>query len=143
MTAARITLLAAASIMLSCELAAAEPALVTRNINLRAGPGTNFEIVTSIPGGSTVDAADCKGEWCSVHFGKHAGHAIRSALDFGDGTGRPAARPAGPPRAGTAPPVVDDDDTVVYGPPAVYGPPVVYGPGVYWGWGPRWRRWWR
>jgi hypothetical protein len=131
---ARTTLLAAASIGLTCGLAAAEPALVTRNINLRAGPGTSFPIVASIPGGSTVDAADCKGEWCSVHFGKHAGHAIRTALDFGDGAGPPG----GPPVAGAVPP-----PPVVYGPP-VYGPPVVYGPGIYWG--PGWygrRRWWR
>jgi uncharacterized protein YraI len=130
---ARTTLLAAASIGLSCGLAAAEPALVTRNINLRAGPGTSFPIVASIPGGSTVDAADCKGEWCSVHWGKHAGHAIRAALDFGDGSEPPPGAPVG-----GAPPAV------VYGPPVVVGPPVVYGPGLYWGRGWYGRgRWWR
>ena len=51
--AACTTVLAA----LSAGAVSAEPALVTTNVNLRQGPGTTYQITTTIPGGSTVDVS--------------------------------------------------------------------------------------
>ena len=93
-------------------LAAAAPALVITNLNMRQGPGTNFGIITTIPGGSTVDVTGCTGEWCNVVWGGMGGYAVARNLDLGGpGTGagcpgpgrrrgRPCHRPA--PLLGTA-----------------------------------------
>ena len=50
---------AAAVLALSVHGAHAVPALATSNVNLRQGPGTNFPVITTIPGGSTVEVSGC------------------------------------------------------------------------------------
>ena len=125
-------------LLLSAEAASAAPTLVTANVNMRAGPGTTFEVITLIPGGSTVDVTRCSGGWCSVVWQGRAGYAIATNLGMG---GRPA---------GASGPV---EVAGVYGPPA-YGPPAYvvtpapyYYPYYYrpygWGWGGGWRGGWR
>jgi hypothetical protein len=113
----------------------AKPGLAIANVNLRGGPGTDSEVITTIPGGSPVRVTGCTGEWCAVTWNGHSGYAIARNIDIG---GRRPARPYRPPLgyAGGYEP----------GPPAGYYPPpaVVYGPGYY-GYGPGyygWRRRW-
>ncbi len=66
MNCARIVICTAALIALSAQCANAAPALATNNVNMRQGPGTDFPVITTIPGGSTVDITGCRGEWCTV-----------------------------------------------------------------------------
>jgi uncharacterized protein YraI len=123
----------------------ARSAAVSATVNLRSGPGTDQEIITTIPAGSAVRVTSCSGEWCEVTWNGRSGYAIARNLSIG------APRQAGAygPRPGYAegygpePPVVYEapgyyaPPAVVYG-PAYYGPRVYYGPG--WGW--RRRGWW-
>jgi hypothetical protein len=85
------TLLAAASaLVLSAGAAAAAPATVESAINMRSGPGTQYEVIASIPGGAAVDVAGCTGSWCQVSFNGESGFANRSYLAMG---GEPSAAP--------------------------------------------------
>jgi hypothetical protein len=126
----------------------AKVALATANVNLRSGPGTDSEVITTIPGGSTVRLSSCDGEWCAVTWNGHSGYAIARNLDTG------ASRQARPyrPQPGYAG-GYEPRPPVVYGAPGYYPPPaVVYGPGYYgygagyYGYGPGyyygWRRRW-
>ena len=119
--------------------AAARFALAVSNVNLRSAPGTNAEIVTTIPGGSTVRITGCTGDWCAVSWQGRSGFAVARAFDSG------GSRQA---RSYRAPPAYDDEDVVEAGPPVYYEPPprVVYGPGYYYRpryyYGPRWRYAW-
>jgi uncharacterized protein YraI len=123
----------------------AKSALVTANVNLRSGPGTDSEIITTIPGGSTVRITNCSSEWCAVTWNGHSGYAIARNLD----TGRPRqvrqyrAQPGYPeePDDESGPPVVYEEPEYYPPPPVVYGPRY-YGPGYYYGPGWGWRRRW-
>jgi uncharacterized protein YraI len=125
----------------------AKTALVTANVNLRSGPGTDSEIITTIPGGSTVRITNCSSEWCAVTWNERSGYAIARNLD----TGRPrqARQYRAQPRYAEEP---DDEfgPPVVYEQPGYYPPPPppvfygprYYGPGYYYGPGWGWRRRW-
>jgi uncharacterized protein YraI len=133
MNLARIAAGAAILMLLSADLAAARPVAVISDVNLRAGPGTENQIITLIPRGSVVEVGACTAGWCQVTFGGNMGFSIANNLGLG-----PIRQP---------PPVVVQDyppPVVVYPapPPVVVGPPVYYGYGPYWrgGWGYR-RRW--
>jgi uncharacterized protein YraI len=127
---ASLAVCTAVLIAVSAELANAAPARVATSTNLRAGPGTNFGVITTARAGSVVDVIRCGPEWCNVMFAGRPGYMVARNL----GMGAPLRVVAAPP-----PPVV------VVGPPAVYyggpGPyyygPRYYGPRRYWGW----RRW--
>src|SRR4051794_41653358 len=108
MTPARLTLCAASLVLLTAASAGAEPAYVTSNVNLRAGAGTNTEIVGKIPGGAPVDASNCS-DWCEVEWQGKKGFAIATALDRSGRAPAPrtAGRRAGPP-PGAA--IVEEDD---------------------------------
>ena len=111
--------------MISAASASAAPAYVMTNVNMRSGPGTTNEIVTKIPGGSLVDANNCKDGWCEVSWQGKNGFAIQTALDL---SGRVPSRPS-----------------TAYRPAPVYpgyiesSPPVYYGPAPYYYYGPRYR----
>lgn len=112
-------MLAAGLLLGSVTVAAAGPALVTADLNLRSGPGVNYGVVGMLPGGSTVNVVGCRGSWCRVAGG---GYASRSYLDNRGGPVY-AAEPVyvGPP---------------VYGPPVYVGPPAIgFGFGFGGGWG--------
>jgi uncharacterized protein YraI len=115
-------------------------AAVSANVNLRSDPGTDSEILATIPAGSTVRVGPCEGEWCAVTWNGQNGYAIARNLDLG------ASRHAGnyPPRPGYQPGYPYDDGLPgYYGPPVVYGPAYYYGPRMYYGPGWGWRRhWW-
>ena len=60
--------------------AAAGPATIETNVNLRAGPGGAFDVVAVMPAGSTLDVLKCGNEWCPVMFGHVSGYASRALL---------------------------------------------------------------
>ena len=77
----------AAVMALSAQCAQAAPALATNNVNLRQGPGTNYPVITTIPGGSTVEVSGCQGQWCNVVWQGQTGYAIVSSYSLGRNTG--------------------------------------------------------
>ena len=118
--------------------------MVTANVNLRNGPGTDAEVITTIPGGSTVRITSCSGEWCAVTWNGRSGYAIARNLDT---IGGPRQARQYRPQPGYAEGPEYAGPPVVYGAPGYYAPPVVYGPAYYgpryyygpgWGWRRRW-----
>lgn len=105
--------LAAGVLLGSAGVAAAAPAMVTGDLNLRSGPSTGYGVIDTMPAGATVNVLGCRGSWCRVAWGGTVGYASRSYLD----------------RAGSA---------YAAAPPVYVAPPPVvrFGFGV----GPRWHR---
>ena len=135
MKIAGLTLCVGAFAIVSATSAIAAPAYVMTNVNMRSGPATTNEIVSKIPGGSLVEANNCKDGWCEVSWQGKNGFAIQTALDL---SGRVPSRP----RTSYQP--VPGPGYVESGPPVYYGPgPYYYGPRYYYG-GPYYRRryWW-
>jgi hypothetical protein len=122
-------LLGAGLLALSATAAAAVPAVVRSDLNMRSGPGTNYAVVGSLPGGATVDVGDCTGRWCVVAYGGEQGYAARSYLDLG-AAGVPAEPAYGPSYGYVEPGYVEPD--YYYGDDYYYGG---YGPGVTLGFG--------
>jgi uncharacterized protein YraI len=110
---------------LSAVAAAAGPARVASNTNLRQGPGTNHGVVAVVPGGSVVEVTGCSGEWCAANWQGRVGYMIATHLDMQPG---PVAR------------------TVVVYPEPYYGPyyggPYFYGPRIFIGGRHHYRRRW-
>lgn len=114
----------AATLMVLGASAAAEarPALVTADLNVRTGPGTQYSSIGVIPGGSTAEIGRCQSGWCEIAWGNLRGFSSRAYLD-GYGPA-PVYRPAPPP------------------PPVYYAPrPYYYGPGYYGPYRPYYRPW--
>jgi hypothetical protein len=127
-------------------------AIVLAKVNLRSGPGTDSEILASIPPGSTIDVGKCEGEWCAVTWNGQSGYAIARNLDLGGlhqaSSDPPPAQPGGyaegydhPPGAYSPP---AQPNTYAEGhddyPPGAYPPPAQpnryaeghdYPPGAY------------
>jgi len=105
MNLAQMATCAVALMALSTSCAQAAPALATNNVNMRQGPGTNYPVITTIPGGSTVEVSGCQGEWCSVSWHGQSGYAIATRLDQGGGAPPPSGAQVPPPgSAGPMPP---------------------------------------
>ncbi len=124
--------LAGGLVLVSAGLAAAAPGVTTASLKLRAGPGTGFGVLTTMPTGAAVNVLGCGQEgWCRVMFAGFTGYANATYLDVGPGG------PAGVVEV--APPAV----AVVPGAVIVPGP--VYGYGPYYGYryGRGYRRGWR
>jgi len=109
----------------------AKPAYVPSTVNLRAGAGTDKEILGKIPSGSLIDVGECTGGWCAVTWQDKKGYAIQTAIDM---TGRV------PPRRTASRRYYVEEPPIYYEVPP---PPVYYGPYYrrhYFGpWGPRYR----
>jgi tetratricopeptide (TPR) repeat protein/uncharacterized protein YraI len=125
----------------------ARTAAAIANVNLRSGPGTDSDVIATIPAGSTVRVASCSDDWCEVTWDGRSGYAIARNLSLG---APQQAGPYGPgPRTGYAggygpPPPAGYVAAALLGRllagaygPTHYGPRVSYGPG--WGW--HRRRW--
>ena len=117
---------AGAALVLSAGVAAAAPAVVRADVNLRSGPGTGYAVFETIPGGATVDVLGCGGSWCRVAYAGETGYASRSYLALG-GEAAVIEEDAGPPAVAYGYP--DYDESYYYG----YGPSVGLGVGVYTG----------
>src|SRR5690606_5743129 len=59
----------------------AATAMATSNVNMRAGPGTQYSRITLIPAGAAVEVNGCDGTWCRVVYGGVSGHASARYLD--------------------------------------------------------------
>ena len=145
MNLARLAASAAILTILGADLAAAKPATVAADVNLRKGPGTDSEILTLIPKGTMVEVGACTNGWCQVSWNGQDGYSIATNLGLG-----------GPPPVRRR--AVADDEYDYPPPPGTYGPPPGYvvGPPVYYGgpvygpyyggpyyYGPGWRGGWR
>ena len=115
--------IAAAVIVLGMSAAAdARPVLVTADLNVRVGPGTEHPSVGVIRGGSTAEVGRCFQGWCEIAWGNLRGFSSQAYLDGFGPPPAPAYQPAPPP------------------PPVYYGPRRYYNP--YYEDRP-WRRRWR
>jgi uncharacterized protein YraI len=125
-------MLAVGFFLVSTGLAAASPGMTTASLKLRAGPGTGFGILATMPPGSPVNVLGCGGQgWCRIAFAGFTGYANAAYLNMGGG--------AGPGVVAVAP------VAVIPGPVVVPGP-YYYGYGPYYGYGGGgyrrgWRRW--
>jgi hypothetical protein len=122
--------------LLSAGIAIAKPVTTTGETNLRKSPGTDSEVITLIPKGTSVEVGKCTNGWCEVSLNGQNGYSIAQNLGM-----------APPRRAPRGPMVVGEG----YGPPPGYGPPgrYVVGPPVYYGYRPYpyypypyYRGWW-
>ena len=46
----------------------AEASYTTGAVNLRAGPGTGYGVITTAPPGAWVSVRNCAGSWCNVNY---------------------------------------------------------------------------
>jgi len=83
----RNTLLAGGAVLLSAGAAAAAPATVQSDLNIRSGPGAQYQVVGTVQGGETVDVAGCSGSWCRVSFNGGTGYANQNYLAMAGGGG--------------------------------------------------------
>jgi uncharacterized protein YraI len=109
------SMLAGVLAVAAASAAEARPVLVTSDLNVRVGPGTEHQSVGIIPGGSTAEVGRCFNGWCEIFWRGLRGFSSQAYLDG-----------YGPPPAAYVPP-----------PP----PPVYYGPRPYYGYGPYYRPW--
>ncbi|MBX6427223.1 MAG: SH3 domain-containing protein, partial [Variibacter sp.] len=63
------------------------------DLNIRSGPGTNYQVIDVVGSGTVVDVRGCSGGWCRVSYGGSAGWASRSYLAFAGGGGGYASQP--------------------------------------------------
>ena len=117
--------------LLSTVCATAKPIATFAETNLRKGPGTDTEVLTLIPKGTTVEVGKCTNGWCEASLNGQDGFVIGRNVGMGP---RPAPRPA------PGGPYIEEEE-VVAGPP---GPPLGYYrpyyrpyPYGYYGWGYR------
>jgi hypothetical protein len=79
-----VALAAGAALMAGTGIASA--ATVTGDLNLRAGPGTNYPVIDTMPAGAHVSIRNCTGGWCRVAFRGQTGWASDNFLASGTRT---------------------------------------------------------
>jgi Bacterial SH3 domain len=130
MSFVRIAASAAVVTLLSAAGATAKPIATTADTNLRKSAGTDSQVLTLIPKGTTVEIGKCSNGWCEASLNGQDGFVIAQNVGMA-----PARRP--PPRGPGG--VVEEEIDDGYGRPVRYGAPYGYGPyyGYGWGWGYR------
>lgn len=78
-----LALAAGAALLAGTGMASA--ATVENDLNLRAGPGTNYPVIGTMPAGAHVNVRNCNGSWCRVSFRGETGWASASYLGGGGG----------------------------------------------------------
>lgn len=73
--------LAAGALLISASAAGA--AVVTNDLNLRAGPTTRSPVIDTMPAGAYVNILSCSGSWCRVAWRGTVGYASASYLAGG------------------------------------------------------------
>jgi uncharacterized protein YraI len=108
--------------------AAAEAARTTGSVNLRTGPGTIYEVITTLPPGVYVSVSRCTGGWCAVNAAGFSGWI--SASYIGGAYPRYASAPPPPPPRYYYQPIYPRPYRYAY-PYRYYGGPSFYysGPG--------------
>ena len=66
LNAATATAVAATAVGVFLPAAQAAPGTVTSNVNVRSGPGTNYQVVDPVRRGQSVDVQNCQGSWCYI-----------------------------------------------------------------------------
>jgi len=128
---------AGSALLLTAGAAAAAPATVSTDLNMRSGPGTQYGVISTIPAGATVDVDGCTGSWCAVNFNGRAGYASASYLSGGASLGGGAVAVVPEPYYGYGPDYAYDDYDYGYS----YGPSIGFyaGPRYRYGWRGGWR----
>ena len=127
MSFVRIAASAALVTVLSAAGATAKPIATTAETNLRKSAGTDSQVLTLIPKGTTVEVGECTNGWCKASLNGQDGFVIAQNVGMA-----PARRP--PPRGPRG--VVEEEIDDGYGPPVrYYGAPVYYGYGPAYGYG--------
>jgi uncharacterized protein YraI len=64
--------------------ALAQDASVTADLNMRAGPGTQYPVITTIPAGRSIDIYGCEGglNWCDVSWRGNRGWVYSDYLNY-------------------------------------------------------------
>lgn len=70
------------SVLAAPVVALAAPAIVTANVNVRAGPGSNYGRFALLPAGIGVDAGPCRGSWCQIRSSGIRGWVSARFLSF-------------------------------------------------------------
>src|SRR6185312_3000113 len=73
------------------------------NVNMRAGPGTGYAVITTIPAGAPIEVIGCS-SWCQVAFGGTEGFA---SANYVSGARVGTSYGAAAPYAYAAPPVYE------------------------------------
>lgn len=83
-TLTRRIVVASALAVMSAGIAMAETAWTTKTLNLRAGPGRDYPLVSRLPAGAEVEVAGCLNDWnwCDVIAGPERGWAWAGALEY-------------------------------------------------------------
>jgi uncharacterized protein YraI len=100
---------------LSTGIAAAAPAMVQNDLNLRTGPGVQYPVVAAMPGGAAVDVMGCEGSWCRVAFNGTEGWASRAYMGIGGGVAATPGYAESYASGGYAPRYRYDADSYAYG----------------------------
>ena len=119
---------ALAALLVSGSVASAAVAIVQTPLNVRAGKGTGYRVVGTMPPGARVDAVDCAGGWCYIP--QYGGFASARYLAF---------RVAGGPPPGVVAGAAIAAGALVAGYPYWGG---YYYPNYYYYYGRPWRPWW-
>jgi hypothetical protein len=105
MKSAKIAAAIALTLVGGVATAFAAPAVVTGNANVRQGASTSAQVLTTLPGGATVDANCYDQGWCMINgtgnFRGVSGWISQSLIAFTDGSVAP--QPPQPPRPGPGP----------------------------------------
>lgn len=57
---------AATAVVVFLPAAYAAPGVMTSNVNVRSGPGTNYAVVDTVRRNQQVDVQQCQGSWCYI-----------------------------------------------------------------------------
>ncbi|EJF91417.1 SH3 domain-containing protein [Bartonella melophagi] len=60
-------------------------AIVTRNLNLRAGPSIHHALRGFIPAGHLITVYSCKNNWCQINYDSQTGWVSSRYLSFKNG----------------------------------------------------------
>ncbi|WP_081632656.1 SH3 domain-containing protein [Bartonella bovis] len=60
-------------------------AIVTRNLNLRAGPSTHYALRSLIPAGNLITVYSCRNNWCQINYDSQTGWVSSRYLSFKNG----------------------------------------------------------
>lgn len=84
MLTSTLRIAALAGMLLFPGVAAAVPALVTGDLNIRTGPGTQYQRLGTIPNGNSVEVESCaRGfNWCRVYWAGRTGWVSGSYLAY-------------------------------------------------------------
>ena len=81
---------------LSVPALAASPATVTADLNMRAGPSTQYPVVTVVPQSAPVQLHGCNADasWCDIAYGSHRGWASAGYIRVTNGSTPVTVTPA-------------------------------------------------